>query len=190
MLDLRRQSSEEKKLSNSKTSDNYKKNESNFEPKIIAFSCYYCAYGAADLAGSMRLNYSPNIRVILIPCTGKMDVIYILRAFEEGADGVYVAGCLEGNCHFVDGNIKAKQRVNHTKKLLDEIGIGGYRLEMFNMSTSMGHKFAQVADEMTERIKKIGQSPIKRKAEMLNFLKEAENLKNKDKEINNEVEIK
>lgn len=140
-----------------------------FEPKIIAFSCYYCAYGAADLAGSMRLNYSPNIRVVLIPCTGKVDVIYLLKAFEEGADGVYVAGCEEGNCHFVDGNIKAKRRVKYAKKLLDEIGIGGERLEMFNMSTSMADKFAEVADEMTERIKKLGPSPIKKKGDVLKF---------------------
>ena len=92
-----------------------------------------------------------------------MDVLYILKAFEEGADGVYVAGCLEGNCHFVDGNIKAKRRVNYIKDLLDEIGLGKERLEMYNMSTSMGDKFAQVADEMTERIKKLGPTPLRKK---------------------------
>ena len=163
------QRSEEIKLPNSGTIERREKIENipGFEPKIIAFSCYYCAYGAADLAGSMRLNYSPNIRVILIPCTGKMDVLYILKAFEEGADGVYVAGCLEGNCHFVDGNIKAKRRVNYIKDLLDEIGLGKERLEMYNMSTSMGDKFAQVADEMTDRIKKLGPSPLRKKGKKI-----------------------
>lgn len=131
-----------------------------FEPKIVAFCCHYCAYGAADLAGSMRLQYPPNIRVVRLPCTGKVDVLYLLRAFEEGADGVYVAGCLEGNCHFLNGNIRAKKRVAYAKKLLDQIGLGGDRLEMYNMSASMGTKFAEVATEMAERIKELGPSPL------------------------------
>lgn len=133
-----------------------------FEPKIVAFCCHYCAYGAADLAGSMRLNYPPNVFLVKLPCTGKVDIIYLLKAFEDGADGVYVAGCLEGNCHFIDGNIKANRRVARAKKLLDEIGIGGNRLEMFNMSASMGPKFAEVANEMTERIRNLGPNPLKR----------------------------
>ncbi|MFH1563745.1 MAG: hydrogenase iron-sulfur subunit [Nitrospirota bacterium] len=134
-----------------------------FEPQIVAFCCHYCAYGAADLAGSMRLNYPANVKIVKLPCTGKVDIIYLLNAFEDGADGVYVAGCLEGNCHFTDGNIKAKRRVARAKKLLDEIGIGGARLEMFNMSASMGPKFAEVAKEMTERIRELGPSPLRRK---------------------------
>lgn len=133
-----------------------------FEPEIVAFCCHYCAYGAADLAGSMRLNYPPNVKIVKLPCTGKVDIIYLLKAFEQGADGVYVAGCLEGNCHFIDGNIKAKRRVIRTKKLLDEIGIGGERLEMFNMSSSMGPEFAKVAKEMTQKIQSVGPSPLKR----------------------------
>jgi coenzyme F420-reducing hydrogenase delta subunit len=110
----------------------------------------------------MRLNYPPNIRIIRLPCTGKVDILYVLKAFENGADGVYVAGCLEGNCHFVDGNIKAKRRVVKAKKILDEIGIGGERLEMYNMSASMGPKFVEVAHEMTDRIKQLGPSPLRR----------------------------
>lgn len=134
-----------------------------FEPEIVAFCCHYCAYGAADMAGSMRLNYPPNVKIVKLPCTGKTDILYLLKAFEDGADGVYVAGCLEGNCHFIDGNIKAKRRVARAKKLLDEIGIGGDRLEMFNMSASMGPKFAEVAREMTERIRELGPSPLRNK---------------------------
>lgn len=137
----------------------------NFEPQIVAFCCHYCAYGAADLAGSMRLNYPANVKIVKLPCTGKVDILYLLKAFEDGADGVYVAGCLEGNCHFTDGNIKAKRRVNRAKKLLDEIGIGGNRLEMFNMSASMGPKFAEAAREMTEKIRNLGANPLRRRKE-------------------------
>lgn len=133
-----------------------------FEPQIIAFCCYYCAYGAVDLAGSMRLQYPSNVRVVMLPCTGKIDVLYLLKTFEKGADGVYVAGCLEGNCHFLEGNIRARKRVEYAKKLLDEIGLGGSRLEMSNMSASMGVEFARVAKEMTERIKELGPSPLRK----------------------------
>jgi coenzyme F420-reducing hydrogenase delta subunit len=133
---------------------------SDFEPKIVAFCCHYCSYAAADLAGSMRLSYPTNVKILKIPCTGKVDVLYLLRAFEEGADGVIVAGCEEGTCHFINGNIKAKKKVNYTKKILDEIGLGGERLEMYNLSAAMGQKFAELAKEMTERIKKLGPSPV------------------------------
>ncbi len=131
-----------------------------FEPQIVAFCCHYCSYAAADLAGSMRLQYPTNIKIIKIPCTGKIDVMYLLSAFEEGADGVIVAGCEEGSCHFITGNIRAKKKVQYTKKILDEIGIGGERLEMYNLSAAMGQKFADITREMTERIKKLGSSPL------------------------------
>ncbi|UCE36790.1 MAG: hydrogenase iron-sulfur subunit [Thermoplasmata archaeon] len=133
---------------------------SDFEPKIVAFCCHYCSYAAADLAGSMRLDYPTNIKILKIPCTGKVDVLYLLRAFEDGADGVIVAGCEEGTCHFINGNIKAKKKVKYTKKILDDIGLGGDRLEMYNLSAAMGQKFADLAKEMTERIKKLGPSPV------------------------------
>ncbi|MCK4485626.1 MAG: hydrogenase iron-sulfur subunit [Desulfobacterales bacterium] len=133
-----------------------------FEPKIIAFCCQYCAYAAADLAGSMRLKYAPNIRIVLVPCTGRIDVIHILRAVENGADGVLVAGCLEGGCHFVEGNFKAKNRVRYVKNLLGRIGIEEERVEMFNLSSAEGPRFAEIANEMTERIKTLGPSPLRR----------------------------
>ncbi|HWJ03454.1 MAG TPA: hydrogenase iron-sulfur subunit [Verrucomicrobiae bacterium] len=131
-----------------------------FAPKIVAFCCYYCAYSAADLAGSLRLQYPPTVRMIEQPCSGKVDIRLLLQAFEEGADGVYVAGCLEGDCHFLKGNIRAKKRVNAAKKILDQIGIGGERLEMFNLSGSMGPRFAEIAAEMTERILRLGPSQL------------------------------
>ena len=133
-----------------------------FVPKIIAFCCQYCAYAAADLAGSMRLQYASNIRVILVPCTGRVDVIHLLRAIEDGAAGVYVAGCLEGGCHFVKGNFKAKKRVRFVKNLLNKLGIEEERLQMFNLSSADGPRFAEIANEMTERIKAVGPSPLRR----------------------------
>ncbi|MBN1841644.1 MAG: hydrogenase iron-sulfur subunit [Deltaproteobacteria bacterium] len=134
-----------------------------FEPKIIAFCCQYCAYAAADLAGSMRLRYAPNIRIILVPCSGTIDVIHILRAIEDGADGVLVAGCLEGGCHFIEGNFKAKRRVRMAKDLVGRLGIEEERVEMFNLSSAEGPRFAEIANEMTERIKALGPSPLRRK---------------------------
>jgi len=133
-----------------------------FEPVIVAFCCHYCAYTAADMAGSMRLYYPPNVKIIRVPCTGKVDVIHMMRALQKGADGVYVAGCLDGDCHFKNGNIKAALRVGYAKKLLDEIGIGGDRLEMITMSAGMGERFARTATDFTDKIRELGPNPIKR----------------------------
>jgi len=97
------------------------------------------------------------------PCSGRIDVQLILQAFEDGADGVYVAGCLEGDCHFLKGNYRAKLRVGQAKKILDDVGIGGDRVEMYNLSGSMGPRFAEVAHEMHERIKELGPSPLNKR---------------------------
>jgi len=134
-----------------------------FEPVICALCCHYCAFAAADLAGSMRLQYPPNIRVVRLPCTGKLDAIHVLRAFEEGADGVFVAGCLEGNCHFEKGNLYAKKRIYMAKKTLEEIGIEPERVEMFNLSASEGPRFAEISTIMVERVKRLGPAPEKLK---------------------------
>lgn len=109
----------------------------------------------------MRLSYPANIKIIQVPCTGKVDVLYLLKSFQRGADGVYVAGCMEGDCHYLTGNLRARKRVEYTKKILDEIGIGGERLEMYNMSAAQGPRFVEIANEMTERIKKLGPNPVK-----------------------------
>ncbi len=131
-----------------------------FEPRILAFCCKYCAYAAADIAGSMRLSYPTNIKIIQIPCTGRIDIVHLLRAIEDGADGVYVAGCLEGDCHFVTGNLRARKRVAYVKKTLQELGIEPERVEMFNLSSAMGPRFAEIANEMADRIKKLGPTPV------------------------------
>ena len=133
----------------------------NFEPVIVAFCCHYCAYTAADMAGSQRLSYPPNVKIIRVPCSSKVDALHIVKAFEKGADGVYVAGCLEGDCHFKSGNTRAGRRVAYVKKYLEEIGIESERLEMVTMSAGMGYRFAQTATEITEKIRKLGPSPIK-----------------------------
>ena len=136
-----------------------------FEPEITVFTCNYCGYMSADTAGVLRLQYPPNVKLVRLPCTGKTDVGYILKAFEEGADGVYVVGCPMGNCHHVRGNERGKARVERTKILLDEIGLGGDRLEMFFVSGGMGATFAQFAEEMTERVRALGPNPLKERRE-------------------------
>ncbi len=125
----------------------------NAEPKIVAFCCHYCAFAAADLAGVLRLKYPPNVHIIRLPCTGKLDALYVLKAFEAGADGVIVAGCLEGSCHFISGNIRAKKRVLAIKKLLPKLGIAPERVEFFHLSSAQGDRFAQIAREMVERVR-------------------------------------
>jgi coenzyme F420-reducing hydrogenase delta subunit len=116
---------------------------------------------AADTAGSLRHEYPANIKIIRLPCTGKTDPEYILEAFEKGADGVYIAACSLGNCHHERGNERGKARVERTKELLKKIGIEPERLDMFFLSGAMGATFANVAIEMTQRIRDLGPSPLK-----------------------------
>lgn len=110
----------------------------------------------------MRLNYPTNVKVLKVPCTGRVDVIHVLKAFENGADGVYLAGCLEGECHFLAGNLRAKKRVGYAKQILEECGIGGERVAMYNLSSAQGQRFAEIAREMTEKIRQLGPSPIRK----------------------------
>ena len=109
----------------------------------------------------MRLTYPTNVKVLKVPCTGRVDVIHILKAFENGADGVYVAGCLEGECHYLVGNLRAKKRVGYAKQLLEECGIGAERVAMYNLSSAQGQRFAAIALEMTEKIRQLGPNPVK-----------------------------
>lgn len=133
-----------------------------FEPKIIAYCCQHCAYAAGDLAGNLRLQYAPNVRVILVPCSGQVSELNLLDAFEEGVDGVYVAGCRPGECHFLQGNLQAALRVHFVKQLLDQIGLGSERMEMYNLSSAEAQRFAEIANEMTIRIQRAGPSPLHR----------------------------
>ena len=132
-----------------------------FEPQIVAFCCLHCAYAAADLAGSMRLEYPDKVRILRLPCTGKVEVDYLLAAFERGVDGVIVAGCLEGGCHFIEGNLRARKRVERAQQMLSEIGLEPGRLEMFNLSSAEGGRFAEIVTEMSERLRQLGPSPLR-----------------------------
>lgn len=135
--------------------------------KIIAFCCNYCAYAAADLAGISRMQYPATVRIIRVPCSGRVDIIHILRAFEIGADGVIVAGCLKGGCHFVEGNLHAEKRVMLAKEMLRAVGIEDERLEMFFISSAMAPEFVEIIKMMTERISKLG--PIKLRREPIDM---------------------
>ena len=136
-----------------------------FEPEITAFYCIYCGYMAADTAGALEIQYPANVKFVRMPCTGKTDVRYLLEAFEQGADGVYVVACPIGNCHHVRGNERGWARLKRAKRILDDIGIGGERLDIFFMSGSQALAFANAARTMTERIRKLGPNPLKAIAE-------------------------
>ena len=132
-----------------------------FEPEITAFMCIYCGYMAADTASALRIEYPANVKLIKLPCTGKTDVRYLLKAFEDGADGVYVIACPKGNCHHVRGNERGELRVEKTREMLDEIGLGADRLKMYFMSGGQGLSFADAAKEMTEKVREMGPNPLK-----------------------------
>ena len=134
--------------------------DSNFEPKITAFYCIYCGYMAADTAGALNIQYPANVKFVRLPCTGKTDIRSLLEAFEQGADGVYVVACPIGNCHHVRGNERGLARLERAKQILDEIGLGAERLDMFFMSGSEGYSFAMAAQTMTDRIRALGPNPL------------------------------
>lgn len=133
--------------------------------EILAFCCNFCAYAAADLAGSRRMQYPVNVRIVRLPCSGKVEVQQILAAFERGIDGVLVAGCLEGGCHFVEGNLRAKRRIESARRILDEIGLGGERLRMVNLSASEAPTFVTRVREMVETVERLGPNPLRRRPE-------------------------
>ena len=133
-----------------------------FEPKIVGFLCNWCAYAGADLAGVSRIQYPPNVRIVRVMCSGRVDPAFIFEAFRSGADGVLVAGChLPSDCHYISGNFKAHRRIMMLKKLLPQFGIEPERLRIEWVSASEGDRFATVIKDMTEEIKKIGPSCLR-----------------------------
>jgi coenzyme F420-reducing hydrogenase delta subunit len=128
---------------------------------VVAFACTYCAYTAADLAGALRLTYPARVRIIQVPCSGRVDAALLLRTFAEGADAIFVAGCNLGDCHFLEGNVRAKEEVGRCRQLLTEVGLGPQRLEFFHVPASAGALFAERAREMTERAQKLGPNPLR-----------------------------
>ncbi len=131
-----------------------------FEPKIVGFLCNWCSYAGADLAGTSRIQYPPNVRIIRVMCSGSVDSMYILRALMEGADGVFVGGCHPGDCHYIDGNYKARRRMVLLQDILETLGIEKERVWLRWISASEGQKFADTMTEMTQAIKKLGPNPI------------------------------
>ena len=133
-----------------------------FEPKIIGFLCNWCSYAGADLAGVSRIQYPPNIRIIRVMCSGRIDPAFVLEAFKDGADGVLVAGChLPSDCHYISGNFKAMRRINLLKRVLKDFGIEPERLRLEWVSASEGDKWAAVVRSMVEDLKKLGPSQVK-----------------------------
>lgn len=110
----------------------------------------------------MRLSYPTAVKIIQVPCTGRVDILHLLNSIEDGADGVYVAGCLEGECHYRDGNLKARRKVEYVKRILTELGIEPDRVQMYNLSSAQGARFAEIATEMVEIVKKLGPTPVKK----------------------------
>ncbi|MEW5920140.1 MAG: hydrogenase iron-sulfur subunit [Bacillota bacterium] len=127
-----------------------------FEPLIVAFCCNWCSYAGADLAGTGRMSYPANIRVIRVPCSSRVSPNFILRAFQRGADGVVVAGCHPGDCHYVSGNYHARRRFSMLRRFLEFVGIEAERLEVHWISASEGSRFAQVMQDITDKIRVLG----------------------------------
>jgi len=132
-----------------------------FEPKIIAFTCNWCAYAGADLAGVSRLKYPENVRIIRVMCTGRVDPVFVLKAFTSGADGVLVGGCHIGDCHYLRGNALARRRATMLKKLLKYVGIEPERLRLEWISASEGGKFVETVRDFVEQIRELGPNPLR-----------------------------
>lgn len=127
-----------------------------FEPNIVAFLCNWCSYAGADLAGTSRIQYPPNVKIIRVMCSGRVNPMFVVNALQEGADGVLIGGCHPGECHYVQGNYLARRRMAILKKLLVYLGIDEKRVRMTWVSAAEGKKFADVIKEITDDVKKIG----------------------------------
>ncbi len=132
------------------------KNESNWEPRIVAFLCNWCSYAGADLAGISRLQYPPNVRIIRVPCSGRINPLYILKALQEGADGVLVSGCHPGDCHYISGNYVARRKFSMLKEYLTYVGFEADRIHFSWVSAAEGPRFAALIRQVTESIKTLG----------------------------------
>lgn len=136
--------------------------DNNFEPKIIGFFCNWCSYAGADLAGTSRFSYPPNIRIIRVPCSGRIDPLFVCKALISGADAVLVGGCHPGDCHYSEGNYFARRKLSVLKKLLEYLGIEKERFRVEWISASEGNKLVQVVKEMVEEVKKVGPNKTRR----------------------------
>ena len=133
---------------------------SEYEPKIVAFLCNWCTYAGADLAGTSRIQYPPNIRVIRVMCSGSVDPVYVIKPLLEGVDGVFIGGCHPGDCHYVSGNYKARRRITVLKAILKQLGFEEERIKIRWVSASEGQRFADTIKEMVADLKKLGPNPM------------------------------
>jgi F420-non-reducing hydrogenase iron-sulfur subunit len=138
-----------------------------FKPRIVSFLCNWCSYTGADLAGTSRMKYAPNIRIIRVMCSGRIDPTFVLTAFREGADGVMICGCHPGDCHYHEGNYKCLRRYHLLAKYIEQMGINPKRLRLAWISASEGKQFAQLADDMTKTVQDLGPCEVKHVMETL-----------------------
>lgn len=129
-----------------------------WEPKIVAFLCTWCSYAGADLAGVSRIQYPPNVRIIRVPCSGRINPVFLLRAFQNGADGVLVSGCHPGDCHYMSGNLIARRRFALTRELLQFVGMEPERVQFTWVSASEGGRFAGIVQKVVEQVRALGPS--------------------------------
>jgi F420-non-reducing hydrogenase iron-sulfur subunit len=131
-----------------------------FEPKIVAFCCNWCSYAGADLAGTSRTQYSPNIRVIRVMCSGRVNPLFVIKALSIGADGVLVLGCHPGDCHYIEGNYKTMRRIPLLKKMLKQLGLEEERVRLEWVSASEGARFAELASSFTQAVRNLGPTTL------------------------------
>jgi F420-non-reducing hydrogenase iron-sulfur subunit len=136
------------------------KNNKDFNPRIVAFLCNWCSYAGADLAGVSRMQYAPNVRIIRVPCSGRINPLHIISALHHGADGVLVSGCHPGDCHYISGNFVARRKFSMLKNFLEHVGISPQRVQFSWVSAAEGARFAALIDKVVEDIKRIGPSKI------------------------------
>ena len=133
---------------------------SDFDPKIVAFCCDQSGYVAADMAGTLKLKLPRNVEIVRVPCAGRIETIYLLKALEKGADGVLIFACYEENCQFLRGNLRAKGRLSYAHNMLEKIGLEKERLEICHLATNSGVKLAEALHRKSEQLKKLGPNPM------------------------------
>jgi len=138
--------------------------DGDFEPKILGIFCNWCSYAGADMAGTSRMQYPPNVRIVRVLCSGRVDPQFVLKAFELGADGVLVAGCHPGDCHYVKGNYRAERRIALLKEMIKQLGIEPERLMLKWISASEGAELVKTTEEFLTVIKELGPSPLRKKS--------------------------
>ena len=159
-----------------------------FEPKIVGFLCNWCSYTGADLAGTSRIKYAPNIRSIRVMCSGRIEPTFIIKALFEGADGVLIAGCHPGDCHYQEGNYKALRRHRLLQRILPEYGVEPERVRLEWVAASEGERFAGIVDEFTEQIRKLGPLGVRESlAEAMKDDIDPHEAQNEEREVANEA---